>query len=160
MIGRILTGQGLNLVLRLLLGGMFVFAAWDKVMHPQQFAISVRAYQIVPLNFSNLFALALPWSELVAGTLLIVGFLTRKAAGAAFVMLTMFIVAIATVIVRGMVIDCGCFGSENGSSTGPILIARNIALMTAAFLVMRYNRGFLGIDAAVGRPRRRAEDTR
>jgi len=128
-------------------------------MNPQQFAISVRAYQIVPLNLSNLFALALSWSELVAGALLIVGFLTRKAAGTVMIMLTMFIVAIATVIVRGMVIDCGCFGSE-GSNAGPVLIVRNVALMAAAFLVMRYNRGFLGIDSAVGKPQRRADDLR
>ena len=160
MIRRLLTGQGLNLMLRLLLGGVFLFAAWDKVLNPQQFAISVRAYQIVPINLSNLFALAMSWSELIAGTLLVVGFLTRKAAGAAFVMLAMFAVAIATVIVRGMVIDCGCFGSEGGSSTGPLLIARNILLMAAAVMVMRFNRGFLGVDSAIGRQQRRAEDQR
>jgi uncharacterized membrane protein YphA (DoxX/SURF4 family) len=159
MTSRFLTGRGLNLVLRLFLGGMFVYAAWDKVLHPQQFAISVRAYQIVPISLSNLFALAMSWSELVAGCLLIVGLFTRKAAAAIFIMLAMFTVAIAAVVLRGMVVDCGCFGSD-GSSTGPLLLARNVLLMAAALLVMRFNDGFLGIDAAVVRPRRRAEDWR
>ena len=73
MIGRILTGRELNLALRLLLGGMLLFAAWDKVASPQQFAMSVRAYEIVPFSISNVFALCLAWMEAVVGILLILG---------------------------------------------------------------------------------------
>jgi uncharacterized membrane protein YphA (DoxX/SURF4 family) len=111
----------------------------------------VRAYKIVPVSLSNLFALAMPWAEMAAGLLLILGLMTRKAAGATFLLLLMFTGAIATVTVRGMVVDCGCFGSD-GSATGPLLIARNVGLMIAAFLVMRYNTGFLGIDGARRQP--------
>jgi len=149
---RLLTGRPLNLILRVGLGVMLIYAAWPKLGHPEQFAISVRAYQIVPIPLSNLFALATLWSEMVAGVLLVVGLFTRKAAGAAFLLLFMFTVAITTVTVRGMVIDCGCFGSEHASNTGPLLIVRNVALVVAAWLVTRYNDGFLGIDGA----RRRA----
>lgn len=154
MIGRIVTGRELNLVLRLGLGAMFLYAAWEKILHPLQFAISVRAYQIVPIPLSNLFAIALPWSEAVAGVLLIVGAFTRKAAGAVVLLLLVFIAAIATVTVRGMVVDCGCFGAEGGSSTGPVLLVRNVLLLVAAYLVMRYNDGFAGVDSAFARSRR------
>jgi uncharacterized membrane protein YphA (DoxX/SURF4 family) len=147
MIGRILTGRGLNVVLRLFLGVMFVYAAWGKVLNPQEFAISVRAYKIVPISLSNLFALAVSWSELAAGVMLIVGLCARKAAGTALILLAMFATAIAAVMVRGMVVDCGCFGSD-GSDTGGLLLVRNLLLMVAAFIVLRFNDGFLGIDAA------------
>jgi uncharacterized membrane protein YphA (DoxX/SURF4 family) len=130
---------------------VLLYAALPKLDHPVEFAISVRAYQILPVSLSNLFALATLWSETVAGILLVVGLFTRKAAGAAFLLLAMFTVAIATVTVRGMVIDCGCFGSDAGSTTGPLLIARNVALLAAAYLVMRYNDGFLGVDAVFRR---------
>jgi len=150
--GRILTGRELNLVLRLFLGGLFVFAAWHKVMEPVGFAMSVRGYKIIPFAYSNLFALAISWSELVAGVLLILGIFTRKAAGAVAILLVMFITAIALVVVRGMTVDCGCFSSEGGASASWLLIVRNIALLTASFLVMRYNDGWLSLFP--GGPRR------
>ncbi len=152
MIARILTGRGLNLVLRLFLGGMFVYASWHKVLEPLAFAMSVRGYKIIPFAYSNLFALATSWSELVAGLMLILGIFTRKAAGAIAILLVMFIVAIATVIVRGMTIDCGCFSSEGGASATWLLIVRNVALLAAAYLIMRYNDGFLSLFP--GAPRR------
>jgi len=148
--GRLIAGRPVNLILRLLLGAMFVFASWEKIHHPLQFAISVRAYQILPASVSNLFAIATSWSEMVAGVLLVLGLLTRKAAGAASLLLLMFTVAIAVVTVRGMVIDCGCFGSD-GATTGPLLLVRNLILLAAAFIVLRFNDGSWGLDAAFKR---------
>ncbi len=142
---KFISNRYLNMALRLLLGGVFLYAAWHKVLHPQQFAISVRAYQIVPVSISNLFALSLAWGEGLAGTMLILGILPRKAAGAVFIFLVMFIAALSTVLVRGMVIDCGCFKSGEHASSGvsPVLIIRNVFLLAAAWLVIQYNDGFL-----------------
>ncbi len=151
MIGRILAHRWLNLFLRLLVGGMFVFAAWSKVLEPAGFAMSVRGYKIIPFALSNLFALGVSWTELVAGVMLILGIFTRKAAGAIAILLIMFIVAIVMVIVRGMTVECGCFGSEGGSNTSWILIARNLGLLFATYLIMRYNDGFLSLFPG-GRP--------
>lgn len=145
MIARILTGSALNFVLRLFLGGLFIYAAWSKVLEPAGFAMSVRGYKIIPFALSNLFALGVSWTELVAGAMLILGVFTRKAAGAIAILLFMFIVAISMVIIRGMAIDCGCFGSEGGSSASWILIARNVALLAACCLIVRYNDGFLSL---------------
>ena len=52
MIARFLSGRALNLALRLFLGGMFVFAAWSKVLEPAGFAMSVRGYKIIPFALS------------------------------------------------------------------------------------------------------------
>ncbi|HEU4930286.1 MAG TPA: MauE/DoxX family redox-associated membrane protein [Candidatus Krumholzibacteria bacterium] len=143
MIGRIFTGRELNLILRLFLGGMFVYAAWDKVLEPSSFAMAVRGYKIIPFSLSNLFALCVSWAELVAGIMLILGVFPRKAAGAIAILLVMFIVAIITTLVRGMVVDCGCFGKEGGSSTSWLLIVRNLLLLAGTYIVMAYNDGFL-----------------
>ena len=144
MIARILTGRPLNLALRLGLGGLFLYAAVEKVLHPAAFAIAVRGYKIIPFAYSNLFALALSWSELFAAVALILGVFTRKAAGAVFILVTVFIAAVSMALVRGMVVDCGCFG-EGGSSTSWLLIARNVLLLAGAYLVIRYNDGWLGL---------------
>jgi hypothetical protein len=76
--------------------------------------------------------------------MLILGILTRKAAGAVFILLVVFIVAISTVMVRGMVIDCGCFG-EGGASTTWILLVRNTLMLLGCVLIIRYNDGFLSL---------------
>jgi len=141
----ILKNRQLIVALRLLLGVVFIYASLDKIANPQQFAIAVRGYQLMPLQFSNLFAIALPWSELIVGIFLILGIFTRQAAAAVFLLLGMFIVAVSTVLIRGMVIDCGCFSSEGGSHTGPMLIIRNTFLLVSALLVMRYDTGFLSL---------------
>jgi uncharacterized membrane protein YphA (DoxX/SURF4 family) len=104
----------------------------------------VRAYKLIPFSLSNLFAIATSWSEMVAATFLILGILTRKAAGAIFILLVMFTAAISTVLVRGMVIDCGCFG-EGGATTSWLLLVRNAALLIGTFLIIRYNDGWVSL---------------
>ena len=140
MIRGILTGRVLNLLLRLGIGGLFLYAAFPKVMNPASFAIAVRGYKIVPFSLSNLAALAMSWGEVAAAVMLILGILTRKAAAAIFILLVVFIVAIATTLVRGMVVDCGCFG-EGSSATSWLLVVRNVLLLAGCFLIMRYNDG-------------------
>lgn len=139
-----LRSRWLNLAARLIVGGLFFYAAFEKVLHPAAFAMAVRGYKLIPFSLSNLFAIAVSWSELVAATLLIFGILTRKAAGAIFILLIMFTAAITTVLVRGMVIDCGCFG-EGGASTSWLLLVRNAALLFLTFLVIRHNDGWASL---------------
>jgi len=147
---QLLGNRYLNLAARLLLGGLFIYASWDKILHPQPFAIAVRLYQIVPVSVSNLFALSLAWAEGLAGVMLIFGTYPRKAAGAIFLMLLMFVVALTTVLVRGMVIDCGCFqpGEHATSAVSPWLIIRNVFLLAAAWLVIQYNDGFFCVHSS------------
>lgn len=152
-----LTGRRFNLALRLLLGGLFVFAAWGKIVYPQGFAISVRAYEILPPAISNLFALVVSWSEFIAGVCLLLGIFPRKAASALFLLLLMFTAAIVTTVVRGMVIDCGCFGSEGSANTSWLLVLRNVLLLAAAWIVMRYNDGFLSLLPGRRQPARITE---
>ena len=60
----LLTNRAFILVLRVLLGAMFVFSSADKVLHPDRFAIAIRAYEILPAGLTNIFALVVAWAEL------------------------------------------------------------------------------------------------
>jgi putative oxidoreductase len=151
-----IASKGFVLVLRLFLGTLFVFSASDKVLDPEKFAIAVRGYKLLPVALTNLFALVLAWSELLSGILLILGIYTRQASAAVLLMLVMFIGAIATTIIRGLVIDCGCFSNVGGSQTGYLLIVRNIFLITACLIVMRFDGGFFGLSRFVSRSARAA----
>ena len=147
-----LRSRWLNLIARFVVGGLFFYAAFEKVLHPAAFAMAVRGYKLIPFSLSNLFAIAVSWSEIVAATLLILGILTRKAAGAIFLLLIVFIAAITAVMVRGMVIDCGCFG-EGGAHTSWLLLVRNAALLFLTFLIIRYNDGWLSLGTRAQRAR-------
>jgi uncharacterized membrane protein YphA (DoxX/SURF4 family) len=152
----LVTSKGFVLALRLFLGALFVFSASDKVLEPAKFAIAVRGYALLPVALTNLFALVLAWAELLSGILLILGVFTRQAAAAVVLMLVVFVGAIATTIVRGLVIDCGCFSNEGGSQTGYLLIVRNLFLVTVALIVMRFDGGFLGLSRLLSRGARAA----
>jgi uncharacterized membrane protein YphA (DoxX/SURF4 family) len=141
----ILSSKELILLLRVVLGITFIYASHDKIMHPQAFAIAVRAYKIIPLEISNLFTLMLAWSEITAGVLLLLGIGTKKAASAIFILTCMFIVAIAVSLVRGFAISCGCFSSEGGHLVDIDLLVRDVFLLLAAFLIIRFDSGFLSV---------------
>jgi len=150
----LLTSKGFVLVLRVFLGALFVFSATGKVADPERFAIAVRAYELLPVSLTNLFALVLSWAEILSGIMLILGVYTRKAAAAVLLLLVMFTVAIATTMIRGLVIDCGCFSNEGGSQTGLLLVLRNLFLIAACLIVMRFDNGFFALSRLLpGEPR-------
>lgn len=141
-----LTSGVVVFVLRILLGGLFLFSSFDKVEHPDKFAVAVRAYKLIPVELSYIFALLVAWSEVVASVMLILGIMTRKAAGAIFILLVLFTVAITSTLVRGLVIDCGCFSNEGGGQTSYTSIIRNLFLLAATSIVIIYDRGLWGLS--------------
>ena len=76
--------------LRLVLGGLFVFAAYNKLIPqgegatssgPQGFAWTIQAFKLgLPDWFVRFSTFTTPWIEVVAGVLLIIGVWTRGAA--------------------------------------------------------------------------------
>ena len=126
------------------LGAVFVYASFDKIAHPQDFARIVYRYRlagptaglgVVP---ANVLAVVLPWIEGVTGVLLITGLWRREAAALAGGMLVTFLAAVSYVLWQGIdVAHCGCFtvGGE-GRGAGWTLIASDLGLLLAAAYVV------------------------
>jgi putative oxidoreductase len=96
--------------LSLALAAIFVYAGIDKIREPLQFADNIAGFAILPAMFTNLLALTLPVFEIVCGVLLLVP-LTRRVASLAIALTCMvFFTALASAILRGLTLDCGCFG--------------------------------------------------
>lgn len=122
-----------ELVCRLVLGGVFVYASFDKILHPTEFAKLVYNYQMLPVPASNFLAMSLPWMELFAGLALIVGVLRAESALLLSGLLVVFIIAISVNLVRGVDIDCGCLSvSGGGRSIGVLTVLEDILLLAAA----------------------------
>lgn len=140
----LLRNPRVHLVLRLLLGAVFVYASLDKIWDPAAFAKIVYQWQVVGPVASNLVAVTLPWVELLAGLLLIAGVWKRESALVVALMLVVFIVAAGTVMARGIDVEnCGCVSVAKGSppsdwppawtkGVGWFLVSRNLVFLGAA----------------------------
>jgi uncharacterized membrane protein YphA (DoxX/SURF4 family) len=104
--------------LRLLLGAVFLYASYDKILNPEAFAQAVYNYQILPDAVVNLTALALPWLELLLGLCLVTGVWLPGATVTSAGLLLIFIAALVFNQVRGLDIHCGCFSTETTDGTG------------------------------------------
>ena len=98
--------------LRLLLGAVFLYASYDKILHPRAFAQAVYNYQILPDAAVNLSALVLPCMELLLGLCLVSGVWLPGATVISTVLLVIFIGALVFNQIRGLDIHCGCFSTE------------------------------------------------
>ena len=108
---RCLAHPWVGLLLRIYVGGVFIYASMYKINYPGEFAETIASYQLVPFWAVNLMALVMPWTELVSGILMVLGVRTKSAAAAIGGMLVMFSVAIVITLLRGIPIGCGCFTS-------------------------------------------------
>ncbi len=98
-----------TILLRLVLGGLFLWAGLSKLGSPLQTLATVYSYQIVlPDLFASLIAAALPWMEILLGAALLSGVWLPVATGWTAALLLLFSVMTAQAWWRELPIDCGC----------------------------------------------------
>ncbi len=120
---------------RLVLGATFLYAGWLKASDPVAFARSVANYQLLPYSWNYLVAAALPYVEILAGTLLVINRRVRPAALVIGGLNLVFIAALVSVVARGLDIDCGCFDPSGESHTSAVeALVRDLGLMVLVVL--------------------------
>ena len=122
------------LILRILLGLIFLYAAWMKLREPWAlFAMAIDSYQVLPAWAVELAARSLPWFELLLGVLLIAGVWRGVSAVAASLLLAVFFGLMVRAMAKGMQIDCGCFGP--GERLSWMTLVRDGALLASSLFV-------------------------
>lgn len=139
----ILSNKFLLLFIRLFLSFIFIYAGAEKISDPDGFAISISNYRLLPVWSLNIFAITLPWIELVSGILLLFGIAVRENSSIIFSMLMVFTIAIIISLFRGLSIDCGCFGK--GSQIGLLKLGENLLMLIGAILVIIFDSKFLSL---------------
>jgi uncharacterized membrane protein YphA (DoxX/SURF4 family) len=130
--------QRLALALRLVLGAVFVYAAYTKLRQSWLlFALSIDSYQLLPQWAVLTLARTLPWMELTLGVLLAAGAWLRYTSIAAGAILALFFSIMVYQYAIGAGIDCGCFGVGEALSwktlvRDGLLLAGAIALVWCA----------------------------
>jgi rhodanese-related sulfurtransferase len=124
------------------LGGIFIYASYEKILRPASFAEIVFNYQILPDRLVNLVSLFLPWLELLVGLCLILGVWLSGAVLICNLLLLAFFGTLVFNVVRGFDIDCGCFTVAVGTSSGGhmswYLLRDGFFLVVGGFLLARF----------------------
>jgi uncharacterized membrane protein YphA (DoxX/SURF4 family) len=139
-----------GLLARWVLGGVWLYAGGVKLADPWASVSTVRAYQLLPGSSATFVGHALPVLEVVLGACLVLGLLTRAAAGASAALLLVFVAGIASVWARDIQIDCGCFGGggtrAGAASAYPWEIARDLGLAALSVFVLALRRTHFNLD--------------
>ena len=142
-----------GLVVRVFLGAIWIWAAWEKLSRPRDFLLAVRAYDATPEWLSKAIAYGLPVLEFSLGVLLILGVVVRLAAMVSGVLFVVFLVGIVQAAARGLQLECGCFGggglSDKTQYTVDIL--RDIGLLILAVYLVIWSLTALSVDAFLAR---------
>jgi len=130
------------LIARLLIGGILIYASFNKIVDPGGFAKAIANYHIIPFGLENSMAIILPWLELIVRLCLIIVVFIDGAAFLVIVMMVVFIVAITFAILSGYNIECGC-GLKPGELVGVQKIIEDLTYLILALIILkRPNRRF------------------
>lgn len=160
-------GAALLLVLRGILGSLFLFSGLIKIGvfegwgDPQGFAGAVHAFRVFHDDLIPFAAYAIPWTEVICGGCLILGFGARGAAALTIIMLLAFVVGMVSVLYRHLDVTCSCFGGHLAdkltplglgfvadvleAKIGPVSIIRNFVLVLIALPIFRWGPGMLAL---------------
>jgi putative oxidoreductase len=128
-------------MLSIILGLIFIYSAIPKILEVDYFARAVRNYRMLPVWSHNSMALWMPWMELIAGCCLVFKVWERGGATLILGMMVIFLIAVVSAVLRGLDIDCGCFGRTTAQvakahQVGLQKIAENLTMTIAAILIL------------------------
>ena len=164
-------GSGVLLVLRAVLGGLFVLAAYQKLFaspfSSQTFYEAVRAFKVTgDFEHMRLATFMIPWVEMFAGLALIAGLWTRASAMVISLLLMVFIAGIVSVTLRDLTVDCSCFGNfkllcgnekiELFKGTKPVgwcKVGEDAVMLLMGAALWSYGGGWISLDQALTKPK-------
>ena len=128
--------EGFNRLVRLGVGGTFVWTGAIKILEPAPFALAIGNYRLVPHELINIVAILVPWIEVIAGLSVLAGIWLRAGAFIIMVITAIFLLAIASALARGLDIECACFGTIGGNRIGLHTLAIDFALFCLSALLV------------------------
>ena len=124
-----------QLALRIIIAGVFLYAAVPKILNPQEFYLNILGYNFIQGTPAKLVALWLPWAELIAAIGIIFNVWMQANLRLIQAMLSGFIILLILTLIRGIDADCGCFGSAGGQVTWWHVFGDFVLLFITTFLI-------------------------
>lgn len=130
---KIISNKYLLFIIRIVIAFIFIYAGAEKISNPEDFALSISNYRLLPIASLNFFAVILPWIEIVSGIFLLFGILVKENSAIILSLLLLFTIAIVISLFRGLSIDCGCFGK--GTQIGLFKLGENLLMIVGSLLL-------------------------
>lgn len=142
----------LSLVFRIALGVVFIISGAGKLPELAAFVDQVEEANVLPHVLARAYGTALPYVEIAIGALLIMGLLSRFAAGIGGLAALSFIIGNSFRLHRGLYGECGCFGNIASLqfSTWEALII-DCVLLVMAIQILVHKEEFLSLDSIIFR---------
>ena len=128
------------LIFRIILGVVFIFAGIEKVANPADFSEAVANYRVIPHFLQNIVAIVIPWVEVVSGILLLYGKWAKENSTIISVLLIAFNILVLQAMLRGLDIECGCFGTIDAQIVGFRKLLENFALLAMGISIFRFSK--------------------
>ncbi len=152
---------------RLFTAGIFGWAAVVKLGNISAFGDAVKGFKIFGRNgyygprtehLNILTTFAVPWVEIICAVLLVLGLWTRAAALLMWVLTVVFIIAIMSVLYRGIDVKCGCFGDGYLLCPGSMSLChvfQNTLILAVVSVTVACGAGRSSLDSLCARGSRR-----
>jgi len=132
--------------IRLIAAAVWIVAGAVKIPQIQTFEVLVQRYGILPIWLSGPFVYVLPFLELAIGAYLAAGLFVRGTSLIGTLLFAAFLTAQASAWLRGISLDCGCFGTAFQTAVGPLTILRDFGLGIPTFLMLAFPARALSLD--------------
>ena len=154
MLYNVLYGNSVTMLIRIVLGLVFIAAGLSKIVDPVGFSKTIIAYRVVPDMLAPYGAVIVPSLEIVVGALLACGFKTKSASFVSLLLMALFSLCIILNLYRGRTFNCGCFnfylcGMHLDATIGPWLLIRNLLMMALLYVLYRAQNHHLSLDAFI-----------
>ncbi|MCO6472839.1 MAG: DoxX family membrane protein [Melioribacteraceae bacterium] len=140
MWNNLLTNSNFQLFLRIIFASLFIFSGGTKISVPEEFAVSISNYRLLPIELVNFFAIIIPWIEIITGILLLFGFFVKENSFILTFLLGVFTIMVFIAMIRGLNIECGCFGTKGGQKVGLLKIFENLIYLVIGILIYKFSK--------------------
>ena len=125
----------MQVIMRLVLGGVFFWAGVVKIPDLEFFSYTVRAYNLLPEFLILPVTILIPWLECVIGLCLILGLWTHASTLIASGLLVAFAGALGAKIYQGVNMSCGCFGFGTERGSLEWILLQDVLLLSFALVL-------------------------
>jgi len=128
------------IIIRLILGFLFLYASLDKIIYPSKFAEIIYNYRVLPVELVNICAILVPWIEAFIGIMLLIGIWVDASAFMLSGITFVFTFLIISAIFRGLNIECGCFSLDaEGSLVSWKRVIEDIFILIGGLYLVWFN---------------------
>jgi putative oxidoreductase len=127
----VISASFVNTAIRVVIGGIFIYAGVLKMTDPWAFAAAITSFHMLPNAWVSPVAIVLPALELMAGALWVLNRAAVSSAVSILGLCLLFALVLGTAMLRGLPVNCGCFGAAFGGSTPKVALLRDVFFLVA-----------------------------